>query len=361
MVDNTPRYFKYPWIITDIIQGRAHHLSFPFFKRYIGDRERHSILHHMVRSWFQFTQVHGFNTWINYGNLLGWTYNGINMPWDTDIDVQIPIAQLDRLARDFNQSIIMENPRYGNARYLLEIAPTYIRQGNGKNFIDARFIDINSGLYIDISALSRTGFHPPAEFHNKESDMLVHCKNWNWHSLDELLPLRHTYFEGASVYIPQNVSQILTYKYGTKSFTQTKYHNHNYQKDIQMWVPDYICKKSPKHRFNEFGQLTRSGACNSEMLMDEYDITKECTQRHQNLNQDLSNPKYYNIEDLPIFRKDAWDYYNDLNNNLVNHDRWYVQMEPPKRSSVKQHISNDNDEEEDDSEFFDQDVWVNLV
>ncbi|RLV92549.1 Protein MNN4 [Spathaspora sp. JA1] len=366
VADKSPQFFKYPWITSDIVKGRSHHLSFPFFKRFIGDRERQSILQHMIRSWFQFSQVHGFNTWINYGNLLGWSYNGVNMPWDTDIDVQIPLAQLDRLAREFNQSIIIENPRDGNARYLLEVAPTYVRQGNGKNFIDARYIDINSGLYIDISALSRTGFKPPSHFNDKESHTLVHCKHFNWHSLDELLPLRHTYFEGASVYVPSNIRQILSYKYGTGFINQTKFHNHNYQKDIQMWVPDYVCKNPPKNRFDKDGRLTEKGACNQVVLQDEYDITKEYTQRHRELNQALSDPySSYNdspMGDLPIFRKDAWDYYNDLNLNLVDNDRWYIKSESIKFSSTGENNFNSGDDMQHESEFLIQEeAWINLV
>ena len=108
----------------------------------------------MIRVWFQLMETYGYTSWINYGNLLGWKFNGLNMPWDTDIDVQMPIVELDRLAMNLNQTLIIENPRFGNARYWLEISPSYIRQGNGKNHIDARFIDIHSGLYIDITGLS---------------------------------------------------------------------------------------------------------------------------------------------------------------------------------------------------------------
>ena len=86
----------------------------------------------MIRVWFQLMETYGYTSWINYGNLLGWKFNGLNMPWDTDIDVQMPIVELDRLAMNLNQTLIIENPRFGNARYWLEISPSYIRQGNGK-------------------------------------------------------------------------------------------------------------------------------------------------------------------------------------------------------------------------------------
>lgn len=336
LVDRSDTYFKYPWIITDVVQGRSHHLAYPFFKRFIGDRERASVIHHMIRAWFQFAELNNFASWINYGSLLGWAYNGVNMPWDTDVDIQMPIRQIDRLGREFNRLIIIENPRYGNAKYYLEIAPTYTAQGNGKNFIDARFIDINSGLYIDISALAHTNFKPPKKLFkglDNPDDLkaiTVHCKNWNWHTLDEILPLRHTYFEGGPAYVPYNISGILTKKYGKSSFgDKLHFHNHNFQKDIELWVPDRICDSSPSNRFQDDAKtaLTLKGACDSTQLQDEYRIVHECAQRRSELEVDVDTSVYYdpeNKEPLPIFRKDAWDYYNDINQKLATDDNWYV-------------------------------------
>lgn len=323
LVEHSDRYFKYPWIYTDVLHGKSHHIAYPFFKRYISDRERQSVLHHIARAWFQFAEVNGFASWINHGSLLGWTFNGLNMPWDTDIDIQMPIAQVDRLGRFFNRSLIMENPRFGNGRYWLEVAPTYTRQGNGRNFIDARFIDIHSGLYIDISALSHD---EPITKLDDLSSISVHCKNWNEQTLDELLPIRHTYFEGASVYIPHKVKQPLMEKYGPNVFEQFHFQNHNYQPDISLWVKDQICVHPPTERFDQHHHLTKKGACNSNILLDEYNIAKECTQRHRELNHDIDHPEHYAMDELPIFRKDAWDYYYDINHRLVDNDNWYIRQ-----------------------------------
>lgn len=341
LVDTSDKYFKYPWISSDVATGRSHHLAYPFFKRYISDRERQSVIHHMVRAWFQFAESNGFVSWINYGSLLGWAYNGVEMPWDTDVDVQMPIVHLDRLGRQFNKSLIVENPRYGNAKYLLEISPTYTRQGNGKNHIDARFIDINNGLYIDISALSHTNDQPPKSYYKdlNEDEIFktrpVHCKNWNWHSLEELLPIRHTYFEGASIYIPRNVSGSLTRKYGSGLLKGMSNHfaDHNYQKDIKLWVPDRICTHPPEieDRFmGDNSELTLEGACNDESLRDEYKIVYDSAQRHLQLNKDMDRAVNYDINtlgDLPYYRKDPWDYYNDIHEKTVNNKDWYLREE----------------------------------
>ncbi|KAG2732248.1 hypothetical protein G9P44_004665 [Scheffersomyces stipitis] len=330
--EHADKFFKYPWIITDVIQGRSHHIAYPFFKRFIGDRERQSIIHHMIRAWFQFAETTGYASWINHGSLLGWIYNGVNMPWDTDVDIQMPIAQIDKLGRYHNNSLILENARYGNGKYYLLVAPTYLKYGNGRNFVDARFIDINSGLYIDISAVQYTDQLPPntEQSDGQDSDQLwVHCKNWNWNSLDEILPLRHTYFEGGSAYIPKKVTQIISNKYGSDSLSDYTFHHHNYQTDIEMWVSDDICSEPPDvdTRFNEHGGLSYKGACHSPVLSDEYEIVKLSADRHKLLNGDLDNPVPYKVEEmgeLPFLRKDAWDYFNDLNENLVHHTGWAI-------------------------------------
>lgn len=338
LVDHSDRYFKYPWIYTDVIQGNSHHLAYPFFKRFIGIRERQSIIQHLIRNWFEFAEAINMPSWVNYGSLLGWSYNGVNMPWDTDVDIQLSIRHLDYLAQHYNGSLILENPKFGNAKYLLDISPTYIKQGNGRNFIDGRFIDINSGLYIDISALSHSSFKPPADLDLDEANEsnLVHCKHFNWHSLDEILPIRHTYFEGSSIYIPNNITSILTRKYGRASYT-TKSHfmNYNYQSDINLWVDDEICSRPPyvDNRFenDDKSRLSYEGACKSDFLQDEYQINYRFGVRHKVYNQDLDNPLDYNIEELgdfPLTRKDAWDYYNDINNHVVDHASWYHEYYP---------------------------------
>ena len=75
-------YLKYAWVFT-VIQGYTHHIAYPFFfNRYISDRERQSVLHLMIRAWFQLVgNLWIYSSWINYGNLLGWKFNGLNMPW----------------------------------------------------------------------------------------------------------------------------------------------------------------------------------------------------------------------------------------------------------------------------------------
>jgi len=76
--------------------------------------------------------------------------------------------------------------------------------------------------------------------------------------------------------------------------------------------------------------LTLKGACNSPRLQDEFRIVHESAQRRLDFEVDVDNSIYYDTEQtppLPIFRKDAWDYYNDINKKLVTDDNWYVREE----------------------------------
>ncbi|CAI1518415.1 hypothetical protein SEUBUCD646_0J02550 [Saccharomyces eubayanus] len=110
----------------------------------------------MIRTFQKFTKANGLISWLSHGTLYGYLYNGLKFPWDVDHDLQMPIKHLHYLSQYFNQSLILEDPREGNGRYLLDVGSsiTVRTHGNGENNIDARFIDIDSGIYIDITGLS---------------------------------------------------------------------------------------------------------------------------------------------------------------------------------------------------------------
>ena len=334
IVDLADRFFKYPWIYTDVVAGRSHHTSFPFFRRYISSKERQSVIQHMVRAWFKFSETSGVNTWVNYGSLLGWVYNGVNLPWDTDVDIQIPIKQLDQLSKRFNNTLITENPKDGNAKYLFEVSPTYTRQGNGRNFIDARFIEVNTGLYIDISVLAHTNDQPPESLMtsmNKDERLQsipVHCKNWNWHLLDEILPIRHTFFEDSSVYIPHNILSILLRKYGLDSFTtKLLFNGHHYDQNLLLWIPD---KEDSRDCVIDteagMGVNALSNDCKSNWIKDEYKIVFGAADYHRRFDSNIDTPAPYDLRqvpELPLTRKDPHDYFEDIIEKRVSSTDWY--------------------------------------
>ena len=117
----------------------------------------------------------GADTWIMHGTLLGWWWNAKVsettcpdllcppnalqiMPWDSDIDVQVSLKTMHFLASYYNMTIHhYATPLMpaGGRNYMLEINPGYT---NGSpqdrlNVIDARWIDTETGVFIDITTV----------------------------------------------------------------------------------------------------------------------------------------------------------------------------------------------------------------
>lgn len=153
-----PKYFEEPGNIQQF-KGMGHHRDKRFFngEGLIDNRQEYfDRLNAMIRTFQKFTYHNGLISWLGHGTLYGYIYNGQTFPWDNDFDLQMPIVHLNLLAQYFNQTMVMEDPRYGNGRYIVDVGDsiTVRVNGNGKNNIDARFIDVDTGLYIDITGLS---------------------------------------------------------------------------------------------------------------------------------------------------------------------------------------------------------------
>ena len=88
-------------------------------------------------------------------------------------------------------------------------------RGDGLNIIDARWIDEQSGLYIDITALSET--------HADTLPGVWSCKNDHRYKIRDLYPLRQTMFEGVPANVPYAYVQILEEEYGKKALVTTEY------------------------------------------------------------------------------------------------------------------------------------------
>jgi phosphorylcholine metabolism protein LicD len=299
-------YFTFPFIQADT-RAELHHYTFPWVKQIISPKERTVVVHHLVRSWFKFCEQAGVVSWFNYGNLIGWYRNSRNMPWDNDVDVQLSISDMDILGKNWNNSLIVENPEVGDRMFWFQTNPYYMQQKDNQ-FIDARFIDVKSGIYIDISALWHSGRDPPGEFKDIEKkESLYHCKHYNWFSHDEIFPLRRTLYEGAQAYAPNKYDAILMKFYGEKSKSATNNYDHNWQPDIGVWVPNQVCENSriPKKRFDNSSELTLFGACNNTEVWQEWNETRKAYEIHKKefaLLQRGRNASYLSEEDLPVFR-----------------------------------------------------------
>lgn len=180
---------------------------------------RGDTLHHMIRAYLTILRSKNIETWIAHGTLLGWWWNGKLLPWDWDLDTQVSASTLTWLGSNLNMT--MHNytlPGSDEVRtYLLDVNPHINERvrGDGQNVIDARWIDIRNGLFIDITGLSET--NP-----DQQPGVWV-CKNYHRYRTRELYPLRETVFEGVPALVPFSFDRILTDEYTGKALTKT-YH-----------------------------------------------------------------------------------------------------------------------------------------
>ncbi|ODV77274.1 uncharacterized protein CANTADRAFT_27165 [Suhomyces tanzawaensis NRRL Y-17324] len=258
-----PKYFSEAKIVQKESSWElGGHYDWRFFNGIINYTDSQPpVLFGLLRAWLRFTNANNFSTWIAHGSLLSWYWNGMAFPWDNDIDVQMPVDELHRMARSFNQSIIVDfgddatsqEIRYG--RYFLDVG-TFITQrmsGNGYNNIDARFIDIDTGLYIDITGLALTPTRSPdryndllspewtrdrskTELERNEFLKVYNCRNNHFSLLDELSPLKMSIVEGQVTYVPNGFEQLLVNEYHEAGLSSYSYKGYEYIPQLRQWM-----------------------------------------------------------------------------------------------------------------------------
>lgn len=299
------KYFHEPKLFS---KGGGH-FDWRFFKRLqYSDYERINILNRISKSWLKFSNSIGLKTWLAHGTLLGWYWNGLNLPWDNDLDIQMTIESLIKLARNYNNSIIVDLDNQNQfGKYYLDINPNFYQRSkeNGNNVIDGRFIDIETGFYIDITALSFSHLSKyvsilnkelvefnqlldPEYLNNEESHTVVkstyhkllfneraklinqqliyNCKNNHYYKLAELDPLQLTQFEGLMGYVPHEFKDILSREY-PKGLYYKSFNKHCYNPKLRLWVKCKTCSSDDD--------------CKDQDMMVFYNLTKEFTSTHK--------------------------------------------------------------------------------
>jgi phosphorylcholine metabolism protein LicD len=125
--------------------------------RISSNRQRVQHLSVLLRTFVVTMKDIGVETWIMHGTLLGWWWNQQILPWDSDLDLQVSESGIAFLAKYYN----MTEYRFTvpgmavDQTYLMEINPHYKvrRIEDDMNVIDARWIDTQTGLFIDITAV----------------------------------------------------------------------------------------------------------------------------------------------------------------------------------------------------------------
>lgn len=252
--------------------------------RFFRSCDHKPIIHRMARAWFRFAREAGIDTWLAHGLALGWYWNRLNLPWDNDIDVQVSFSGLERLLQ-FNQSIVFDahdtnSVNLGVGGYLLDVnSNIYCRENDLNNVIDARFIDIFSGYFVDITALSYvpknmeveseelsqviepsyTIYQANPTYNHKKmyasmaetrnnliaNHLLLYAKDHHFYTTTDILPLQKTMFEGVVMYVPNNIESMLKREY-PKGFLYRRFEGHSFE--LGVW-------KTPGQNVTQFQQL----------------------------------------------------------------------------------------------------------
>lgn len=271
--------------------ARGEHYDWRFYKGFVSQELNQPHLYALLQAWLQFTEAAGLKSWVAHGSLLSWFWNGGVFPWDVDLDVQMPIEELHRLTREYNQTIIVNlgndpDKEVRTGRYFLDSATwiSHRTSGNGNNNIDARFIDLDSGLYVDITALAASNSFAPARYDDQipntykrptttvtagnkqktrrlpddrelERNTITHlynCRNNHYLSLEELSPLRLSYVQGVAAYIPNKISDILKIEYGSRGLNNQQFSKYAYLPRLGLWERRQLVRKYATHRKNGF-------------------------------------------------------------------------------------------------------------
>jgi hypothetical protein len=199
------------------------HYDGRFADKEVDENIRLPHLKALIRTFLSTMSDIGAETWIMHGTLLGWWWNERIFPWDSDLDVQVTEETIAFLARYYNMTEYrykMSHDDDEGRSYLLEINPHYVIRGveDKLNVIDARWIDTETGLFIDISTV-RVDEQARAE--GKEGALM--CKDRHNYLEKDLFPLRDGYFEGIHVKIPFDYEYLLEEEYGAKSMSSTEF------------------------------------------------------------------------------------------------------------------------------------------
>ena len=206
--------------------NRLGHYDARYFKGLVSYDDHGPALRHLIRSYLTTFRALGVETWLAHGTLLGWWWNGKIMPWDYDLDVQVSDITLFYLAKHYNRTTHTYRYRDDDGsgsggedvvkEYLLDINPNHgLPRGDGLNIIDARWIDMSNGMFIDITGL--------AEREPKRMPGVWSCKNYHRYRTRELYPMRETEFEGVPATIPYSFDKVLTDEYGQKALVTTEW------------------------------------------------------------------------------------------------------------------------------------------
>jgi LicD family len=166
------------------------HYDGRFAAKVLGAEDRLPHLTDLIRTFLATAADIGIEVWLMHGSLLGWWWNQKILPWDSDIDLQVSEPTIAFMAKYYNMTeyhFQLPGNRKGRT-YLLEVNPRYTIRGpeDKLNVIDARWIDTETGLFVDISTVRA---NHTARAAGIEGALM--CKDKHHYLVGTLLHLQH--------------------------------------------------------------------------------------------------------------------------------------------------------------------------
>lgn len=281
-IDDEPTYYKLATLKkTKEFRDAGWHYEWRFFNgalRYLKpgwtenqlEQREQIILDRLLRNWFRFAKEKGLISWIAHGPLLAWYWDGLMFPFDLDIDLQMPVSELNRLAKNYNMTLVVEDITEGLGKYLIDCSSFIHHRDKAKldNVIDARFIDVDTGTYIDITGLAKNNERIPPEYdgyvreeeRNGRAPQVYMDRRKHWLSLERLSPLRYSMMGGVPILIPNNIMVMLNHEYekGTRSyyFSPSPGVVYYYVPKLRLWIEQAnLLGLFDKYQFTENGEV----------------------------------------------------------------------------------------------------------
>ncbi|KIL84850.1 hypothetical protein FAVG1_11720 [Fusarium avenaceum] len=201
------------------------HYDDKYFQEVLEPEDQYAGIRVLMQTYLATFRDLGIQTWLMHGSLLGWWWGKKVMPWDLDADVSVTETDMYYLAAYYNMTIYyFQYEGCPNGSFFqLDINPAFKYRGrdDGNNFIDARWVDMQTGLFIDITAAR---YDPGHEM----GDGVMYDKHDHEFKDKYIFPLLDTTFEGVSAKVPYRTSfppamatgmfePILNYKLSIKS------------------------------------------------------------------------------------------------------------------------------------------------
>lgn len=287
-------FFPINYLENDVSRS-GDHTNFPFFQSVVDMSRRRSEIHHMMRSYAKFMRQAGYQYWVFSGNAISWYFNGNNMPWDDDIDVRMSAKEMDRMTITHNATMVIEDPEEGDGLYYFYVSPWFGKETRLGNHIDARFIDVRRGLYIDITCLYEAtmkskedilrqehlfdfwGVEPDKREEYLQQHAVLVDKNNNWFWEEHFRNQFRTLFEGTMVHMPYHYGEVLKYSYGEDVLRNPDFNGFRFFPEVGLWFSSQRCNFDEYQKlldrgraFDENGLLTLEGACGDADLLDQW-------------------------------------------------------------------------------------------